>query len=1120
MKTTLQFFLHIIASGFKNHHDHFAGRHHFLFIFLFAAQITGCGKIELMTADLDDEASKNTNSTKLIISTNGNKITIPEGQVANISFNLNRATITDTPIDWNINGGKSEFYFSSSIGNTNIISGANQFTIQLPSIQNDIYDKNKNFNLNISGSTLYFANNVSMVVEIIDDDPEPVITHSAAARSAYAGNSAQFALSLSRPSADPISASWKIDETQTSTSHFDISSGSVYFEAYTTTTTLTIPLKVTSTTNPDVNYTIELSNPVGIGTFTQVPRLPGIIMNPVLPVEVTINESLQNTDPSNILPVYFDVFFHRPIDPNEFTISDIQQNGTATGLEWTIIDSGDHQHFSLKLNATATDGTVIPSIIYSTVLSDLGKSNLNSTSTDNQIVLSTTPSAPLLTLLLPSLSNTTSQATITGLADAFTETVGFYSTSNCLETSRLGLGSYLEFTGAGIILNFTANTTTPIYARAFANAKTSNCVYLTAFTHDNVAPTSVSVSINSGAEYTRSTSGTLSISANNAQFAYVTTASTCLTGGSYFQYTAGPINLSVATPANQTTTYYVKFKDDAGNETSCLGDSIIMDTIEPNAPSFTSTNPTSPGNSLTPKIYGTANSVDTATVSIYSDSLCTTTALGNGSKADFEATGTGITLNTLAVHAPTSLYGVATDKAGNWSACVFLTNYITKGFWAHLTGGTGYNDSAIFGTQGVASAANTPQSLYFVSATPDNNGNFWIFGGGNSYNPFDYWNTLWKWDQNQWTWVSGGTSVNEIANYGTINVAATSNTIGSRMGAFMWKDNTNNIYVFGGRGYNDITAGSSGHLNDLWKYSISDNLWTWIKGSKSLNVNTITGGTRKVTDSANTPNSRRNGCGAVDTAGNFWFFGGWGHDPVQTKYWRDLWKFDGTNWTWMSGDFTPSTDGTYGTKGIANMSNQPGARMHCAAWMDANNNFWIFGGEGHTTQGTFMESMNDLWKYDIATDQWTWVTGGSIGYGTDSVQYDISKKGIPSANYTPGPRKYMSYWRDSSGNFWLYGGSPESINPSLALSTYNDLWRFNPTTLEWTWVDGDPANLNVPAIYGTLGTPASTNTPGGRFSTSVGFVEPTSGLFQIFGGNMGTYNTGSLRKNDLWQYGF
>src|SRR5258708_13453502 len=91
---------------------------------------------------------------------------------------------------------------------------------------------------------------------------------------------------------------------------------------------------------------------------------------------------------------------------------------------------------------------------------------------------------------------------------------------------------------------------------------------------------------------------------------------------------------------------------------------------------------------------------------------------------------------------------------------------------------------------------------------------------------------------------------------------------------------------------------------------------------------------------------------------------------------NDLWKFDGTNWTWVSGSNVVSQTGVYGTKGTPSSSNVPGARNSAVSWTDNGGNLWVFGGVGNDASGT-LSLLNDLLEFDGTN--WIWMGGSHIG---------------------------------------------------------------------------------------------------------------------------------------------
>jgi N-acetylneuraminic acid mutarotase len=207
----------------------------------------------------------------------------------------------------------------------------------------------------------------------------------------------------------------------------------------------------------------------------------------------------------------------------------------------------------------------------------------------------------------------------------------------------------------------------------------------------------------------------------------------------------------------------------------------------------------------------------------------------------------------------------------------------------------------------------------------------------------------------------------------------------------------------------------------------------------------------------------------------------------------------------VNGADVTNTKGTYGTLGTAASTNVPGARVEAVSWTDASGNLWLFGGFGYDSTGAD-GPLNDLWKYSPTKSEWTWVSGANVydqvgNYGT---------LGTAASTNVPGARYSAVSWIDASGNLWLFGGAGLAAN-----SEFNDLWKYNPTLGEWTWVSG--ANIaNQKGTYGTLGAAASTNVPGGRSSGS-GWAD-ASGNFWLFGGNGYASTSSAGELNDLWEY--
>lgn len=391
--------------------------------------------------------------------------------------------------------------------------------------------------------------------------------------------------------------------------------------------------------------------------------------------------------------------------------------------------------------------------------------------------------------------------------------------------------------------------------------------------------------------------------------------------------------------------------------------------------------------------------------------------------------------------------------------------------WTWMKGSNTIGQYGVYGTMGISAAANTPGGRAYCGSWADASGNLWLFGGrgyasgGASANL----NDLWKYDitTNQWTWMKGSSSASQFGVYGTQGLGAPANTPGARQGTISWRDNADNLWLFGGAG---LGSASNGDLNDLWRYNITNDVWTWVKGTGNVNQFGAYG-TMGVASPTNNPGGRSLACGWKTNNGNLWLFGGLGLAASGSQdALGDLWVYDviSNHWTWVKGYNTMTVQqSVYGTQGVAAPSNLPGSRYGSLTWRDGNGDLWLFGGLGFDG-GLVSDNLNDFWRYNTTTNEWKWVKGSSVinqsgFYGT---------QGISSPFNMPGARLYASGWMDSSNNLWLFGGQGKDGQNNAG--RLNDLWKFSncigPTlTITSTGVSymcaGQTATLTASGAY-------------------------------------------------------
>jgi hypothetical protein len=294
-----------------------------------------------------------------------------------------------------------------------------------------------------------------------------------------------------------------------------------------------------------------------------------------------------------------------------------------------------------------------------------------------------------------------------------------------------------------------------------------------------------------------------------------------------------------------------------------------------------------------------------------------------------------------------------------------------------------------------------------------------------------------------------------------------------------------------------------------------------------------------------TPGARDFAASWTDNQGRRWLFGGNGFpypSPLGNQlpsFLNDLWVYDPSVGGWVPANL-PTFTNSQSSPAVFQVrvdsleledvptASTPGSRWGSSSWTSAAGDLYLFGGQGIDSNGSF-SLLNDLWKctpgvsVDAAgagTSSCPWTLAGGSTTGNAAGTYGT--QGTPGG--VPGSRWAAATTTDASGNFWLFGGQGRDSS-GATIGLLNDLWEYNATTNQWTWIGPSTSNVaNQNGSYGTQGTGSGTTAPGGR-QAAVLWAD-TSGNIWLFGGfgldSAGTGNAGpppaGAILNDLWEF--
>lgn len=208
--------------------------------------------------------------------------------------------------------------------------------------------------------------------------------------------------------------------------------------------------------------------------------------------------------------------------------------------------------------------------------------------------------------------------------------------------------------------------------------------------------------------------------------------------------------------------------------------------------------------------------------------------------------------------------------------------------------------------------------------------------------------------------------------------------------------------------------------------------------------------------------------------------------------------------------------GIYGTLGSAAAANVPGGRYSATFWTDSNGQLWLYGGEGFDSQGND-SNLDDLWRLNPSTAEWTWINGHSTAPSVCESEYEDTSLcgwppiygsiGVSAPGIGPGSRIAAAAWAGNGSTVWLFGGEGTAVGQGDDFSTFDqyDLWALDSSTNQWAWMSGIPSS---PVVTGAdrMASRASWEFPGWPIIRQTGRAQSVGLTVQAISGSLAVHS--------------
>lgn len=278
------------------------------------------------------------------------------------------------------------------------------------------------------------------------------------------------------------------------------------------------------------------------------------------------------------------------------------------------------------------------------------------------------------------------------------------------------------------------------------------------------------------------------------------------------------------------------------------------------------------------------------------------------------------------------------------------------------------------------------------------------------------------WQQGNKILVYGAIIENEQLQYGLLQYnpeTQTTDFVGTSPtqminGAMVWQDKSSNLWFYGG------TDGTGFELNStFWKWDKS--LKTWSKAAQSVSP------------------SARSKAQMWEDSTHVWLFGGEVMDSLSglPKYFNDLWHWDKNTFVWSS-IVSPQ---------------KPSERSNGVVWFDSTaRNLYLYGGFGASPNSSSKAALDDMWRFNIATNTWQQVQASTGDFVKKRTIFDNNRlkaeTGEVLSDEMPGFRYGAKSWQVGNSELWLWGGQVSNAQEDPLL------WKYDLNSGKWRSIIG------------------------------------------------------------------